>query len=84
MTNRPDGQGHRTGRPAANVSFKGGAQTRPIESPAFVHKEIDMKTKPTPKTPVKSKKPARKSVVESLPVGKRQAEDIKGGRHRYK
>jgi len=41
--------------------------------------ENNMKAKQTPKTPVKSLKPAPKSGVQSLPVSKRQAEDIKGG-----
>jgi hypothetical protein len=42
-----------------------------------------MKTKAT-KPAVKSQNPARKSGVENLPVSKRQAEDIKGGRIKFK
>ena len=43
-----------------------------------------MKTKQTAKPSVKSKKPARKPGAENLPVSKRQAEDIKGGRIKFK
>ena len=46
--------------------------------------ENTMKANQTPKAVAKAKKPTPKSRVETLPVSKRQAEDIKGGRHRFR
>jgi hypothetical protein len=45
---------------------------------------LTMKTKQTTKSGTKAKKPAGKANSENLPVGKRQAGEVKGGRIRYR